>query len=88
MVVASSGIFWWDWDWARWWECCLRRSRGKKRGSRAEEGKEYAQDMAKELRDRAEKLMERSKQILAQQAGSLNAAVEAGKEAYREKAKV
>jgi len=55
---------------------------------RAEEGKEYAQDMAKELRDRAEKLMERSKQILAQQAGSLNAAVEAGKEAYREKAKV
>lgn len=55
---------------------------------RAEQGRDYAQDMARQLRERAEKLLERSKEILAQQAGSLNSAVEAGKQAYREKAKV
>jgi gas vesicle protein len=55
---------------------------------RADESREYAQRKAQELRERAEDLLERSKEIMARQKDSLNAAVDAGKDAYqREKAK-
>ncbi|MFZ0634120.1 MAG: YtxH domain-containing protein [Candidatus Acidiferrales bacterium] len=55
--------------------------------SKADEGREYAQRKARELRDRADDLIERSKEIMARQKESVTSAVEAGKEAYREKAK-
>ena len=55
--------------------------------SKADEGREYAQRKARELRERAEDLIERSKEIMARQKDSITAAVDAGKEAYREKAK-
>jgi gas vesicle protein len=59
--------------------------------SRADEGREYAQRKARELRERAEDLIERSKEIMARQKDAVRdtvtGAVEAGKEAYREKAK-
>jgi gas vesicle protein len=56
--------------------------------SKADEGREYAQRKAQELRDRAEDLIARSKEIMSRQKDSLNAAVDAGKDAYqREKSK-
>ena len=55
---------------------------------KADEGREYAQRKARELRERAEDLVERSKQAASRQKESLNAAVDAGRDAYqREKAK-
>lgn len=56
--------------------------------SKADEGRDYAQKKARELRERAEDLIERSKEIMSKQRDSINAAVEAGKDAYtREKSK-
>jgi gas vesicle protein len=55
--------------------------------SRADEGREYAQRKARELRERAEDLIARSKEIMARQKDAVSGAVEAGKDAYREKAK-
>jgi gas vesicle protein len=56
--------------------------------SKADEGRDYAQRKARELRERAEDLIERSKEIMSRQKDSLNAAVDAGKDAYtREKSK-
>jgi gas vesicle protein len=56
--------------------------------SKADEGRDYAQKKARELRERAEDLIERSKEIMSRQRESINAAVEAGKDAYsREKSK-
>ncbi len=55
---------------------------------KAEEGNEYAQKKARELLERADDLVERGKQMAARQKGQIDAAVEAGREAYqREKAK-
>ena len=59
--------------------------------SKADEGKEYAQKKARELRERAEEMIERSKEIMARQkdamTSAVSGAVEAGKDAYREKVK-
>jgi gas vesicle protein len=55
--------------------------------SRADEGREYAQRKARELRERAEDLIARSKEIMARQKEAVAGAVDAGKDAYREKAK-
>lgn len=55
---------------------------------KADEGREYAQKKARELRERADDLLERGKDVAARQKGSLTAAVDAGRDAYRkEKAK-
>jgi gas vesicle protein len=55
---------------------------------KADEGREFAQRKARELRERAEDLLERSKEVVTRQKDQLNAAVDAGREAYqREKAK-
>ncbi len=59
--------------------------------SKADEGKEYAQKKARELRERAEEMIERSKEIMSRQkdamSSAVSGAVEAGKEAYRDKVK-
>jgi gas vesicle protein len=55
---------------------------------KADEGREFAQRKARELRERAEDIVERGKQAAARQKDTLNAAVDAGREAYqREKSK-
>ena len=58
---------------------------------RADDGREFAQKKARELRERAEEMIERSKEIMSRQkegiSSAVSGAVEAGKEAYREKVK-
>jgi gas vesicle protein len=55
---------------------------------KVDEGREYAQRKGKELRERAEDLVEQGKQVATRQKDSIAAAVDAGREAYRqEKAK-
>jgi gas vesicle protein len=55
---------------------------------KAEEGRGYAQRKARELRERAEDMVDRGKDVVDRQRESLNAAFDAGKEAYqREKTK-
>lgn len=52
--------------------------------AKAEQGREYAQKKARELRERAEELLERSKELMERQKDQISAAVDAGKEAYRQ----
>lgn len=57
-------------------------------GRRAQEGRDFAQQKARELRDQADDLVQRGKQAAQQGKESVAAAVEAGREAYqREKSK-
>jgi gas vesicle protein len=49
---------------------------------KAEEGKEYMQDKAREIRERAEDLVERGKEVAARQKESISEAVDAGRDAY------
>lgn len=51
--------------------------------SKTDEGREFAENKARELCDRAEDLVERSKEIISNQNDSLRAALEAGKVAYK-----
>lgn len=51
---------------------------------RAEEGKEYVSKKAHELRKGAEEYVEKGKEAVAQQKETVAAAVEAGKQAYRQ----
>ena len=51
---------------------------------RADQGREYAQRKARELRERAEELLERSRELVERQKDQLSAAVDAGKEAYKQ----
>src|SRR5688500_12351843 len=52
--------------------------------SKADEGKEYLKRRSEELRDSATGLIDRSKSVVGRQKDQLSAAVEAGKQAYRE----
>lgn len=52
--------------------------------SKAGEGKDYIRRRGEELRDRAEDMVERGKGAVQKQKEQLQAAVEAGKQAYRE----
>ena len=54
--------------------------------TKADEGRDYAQQKARELRERAEDLLERSKEIMARQKDAVTSAVEAGKETYKREA--
>jgi len=54
--------------------------------AKADEGRDYAQQKARELRERAEDLLERSKEIMARQKDAVTSAVEAGKETYKREA--
>lgn len=56
--------------------------------NKADQGREYAQNKARELRERAEDLIERSKEIIARQSDAVSSAVDAGKEAYRRESKI
>ena len=54
--------------------------------SKADEGKDYLKRRSEELRGQASDLMERGKTVVGRQRDNLSAAVEAGKQAYREAA--
>jgi gas vesicle protein len=52
--------------------------------SKADEGKEYLKKRTTELQDQASDVLERGKSTVTRQRDNLVAAVEAGKQAYRE----
>jgi len=52
--------------------------------SKADEGKEYLRRRSSELRDNAADALEKGKSAINRQRDQLSAAVEAGKQAYRE----
>jgi gas vesicle protein len=52
--------------------------------SRASEGKDYIKRRSEELRDSATEFVERGRGAVSRQRDQLSAAVEAGKQAYRE----
>lgn len=52
--------------------------------SKADEGKEYVRKRSNDLVDSANDALERGKSAVSKQRDNLNAAVEAGKQAYRE----
>ncbi len=54
--------------------------------SKAEEGKDYLARRSGELKDSASELLDRGKQAVVRQKEQVAAAVEAGKQAYRETA--
>jgi gas vesicle protein len=51
---------------------------------KADEGKEYLLRRGEELRDKAEDAVERGRTVVSEQRDHLSAAVEAGKQAYRD----
>ncbi len=51
---------------------------------KAEEGKDFIKRRAEDIKGQAEELVDRSKDVLAQKKEHISAAVEAGKQAYRE----
>ena len=52
--------------------------------TKADEGKDYLKRRSEELRDSASDVIEKGKGVVARQRDQLSAAVEAGKQAYRD----
>jgi gas vesicle protein len=52
--------------------------------SKADEGKEYLKQRATDLRDTASDAIDKGRNVVSRQRDNLSAAVEAGKQAYRE----
>jgi gas vesicle protein len=53
--------------------------------SKAEEGREYVRKRARDARDQAEQWAQRGKEVYNAQKDQIRSAVEAGRQAYREK---
>ncbi len=53
--------------------------------AKADEGREFVRNRAKKAREQAEEWAERSKEVYASQKDQIRSAVEAGRQAYREK---
>ncbi len=51
---------------------------------RAEEGRDYVKDRARQARDQAQQWVDRGRELYEQQREQVKSAFEAGKEAYRE----
>jgi gas vesicle protein len=51
---------------------------------KAREGSQYAQEKVRELKERAEDIAERGKEAVTQKKGQITAAIDAGREAYRQ----
>lgn len=60
-----------------------RETRAKLR-ERAEEGKDFLTEKAEDLRTEAEQYVAKGKEVVAQQKETLAAAIEAGRQAYRD----
>ena len=52
--------------------------------TRAEEGREYMKRKGQEVREQAEEFVDRGRKVVARQKENIQAAVDAGKQAYRE----
>ncbi len=52
--------------------------------TKADEGREYLRRRSEDLRDSAGDLVDKGRSVLAKQKDTLNSAVEAGKQAYRD----
>jgi gas vesicle protein len=52
--------------------------------TKADEGRDYLRRRTEDLRDSASDLVDKGRSVLSKQKDQLNAAVEAGKQAYRE----
>jgi gas vesicle protein len=52
---------------------------------KADEGKEYLKKQAADLRENASDMVEKSRDVINRQKDTLNDAIQAGKQAYREK---
>jgi gas vesicle protein len=53
--------------------------------AKADEGREFVRNRAKKAREQAEEWAERGKEVYASQKDQIRSAVEAGRQAYREK---
>lgn len=53
--------------------------------NKADEGKDYLKKQTSELRDTAGDLIDKGREVISRQKDTLNDAIEAGKQAYREK---
>ena len=53
--------------------------------SKADEGKEYLKKQASGLRESASEMVDKGRDVINRQKDTLNDAIEAGKQAYREK---
>jgi len=53
--------------------------------NKADEGKEYLKKQASGLRDTANDMVDKGREVINRQKDTLNDAIEAGKQAYREK---
>ena len=53
-------------------------------GSKADEGREYLKQRTTDLKDTANEAIDRGRTVVSRQRDNLTAAVEAGKQAYRE----
>ena len=53
--------------------------------NKADEGKEYLKKQASELRESANEMVDKGRDVINRQKDTLNEAIEAGKQAYREK---
>jgi gas vesicle protein len=53
--------------------------------TKADEGKEYLKKQASGLRDSANDIVDKGRDVVSRQKDTLNDAIEAGKQAYREK---
>jgi gas vesicle protein len=53
--------------------------------TKADEGKEYLKKQASELRESANDIVDKGRDVISRQKDTLNDAIEAGKQAYREK---
>jgi gas vesicle protein len=53
--------------------------------TKADEGKEYLKKQASGLRDSATDIVDKGRDVISRQKDTLNDAIEAGKQAYREK---
>jgi gas vesicle protein len=53
--------------------------------TKADEGKEYLKKQASGLRDTASDMVDKGREVINRQKDTLNDAIEAGKQAYREK---
>lgn len=51
---------------------------------KASEGKEYLSSAARNVQDKTQEVLDQTKGTLAQKKGQISAAIEAGKQAYRE----
>ena len=86
MAAALYG-FWRGSDWERWQASSTLHVQEAKPGrycARAEEGREYVRNRAREAREQAAQWADRGREVVNSQKEQFRAAYEAGRQAYHE----